>query len=172
MVRSCTQPSVSLLRITMPWGQGKGKSWGAMGEVVLSHVSHLLSTALSSMSPAIPASFHCALACWVLPWLLPASQGGSGDPLLPAARQSRQCQATSPSLPPARGAHSLLRWQRFRASCRAPSTRSTLPLVELQPMRPMRRTWEEKGECLCLSSPVWSGGHTARCERESSLAPI
>lgn len=84
-------------------GEGKGLRGQAIGgRVVLSHVSHLLSTALSSMSPATPASPHCALACRVLPWLLPASQGGSGVPLLPepAAKHWRQCQATSPSLPP------------------------------------------------------------------------
>lgn len=65
-----------------------------------------------------------------------------------------------PQPPPSRGAHSLLRWQRFRASCRARSTRCTLSLVELQPMRPMRRTWEEKGECLRLVSPVSGVGDT------------
>lgn len=36
-------------------------------------------------------------------------------------------------------------------------------------MRPIRRTWEEKGECLCLSSTVWSEGHTTRCERTAPL---
>lgn len=72
--------------------------WGTMREVVLSHISHQLSTALSSMSPAIPASFHRALACWVSLCLLSASQS-SGVPLLPAARHAGQCQATSPASP-------------------------------------------------------------------------
>lgn len=79
-------------------GEGKGLRGQAMREVVLSHISYQLSTALSSMSPAIPASFHRALACWVSLCLLSASQGG-GVPLLPAARHAGQCQATSPASP-------------------------------------------------------------------------
>lgn len=77
----------------------EGQAIGVTGEGILSCVSHLLGTALSSTPPAIPASSHCALACWVLLCLLPASPGGSTVPLLPAARHAGQCQAASPSIP-------------------------------------------------------------------------
>lgn len=76
----------------------EGQAIGVTGEGILSCVSHLLSTALSSTAPATPASSHCALACWVLLCLLPASPGGSAVPLLPAAC-SQACRAVPGSLP-------------------------------------------------------------------------
>lgn len=86
----------------------------------------------------------------------------------PASIAGRQRVPPVPGMPgsashlPGQGAHSRLRGQRCRASRRAPSTRSTLSLVELQPMRPMRRTWRRRAS-VCASAGR-GGGHTARCE--------
>lgn len=119
------------------WGQGEG---------FVSCVPRLL-----SCSPRLHISFLLwpgLLAVEVFPASTPGRQRSCSVCRLPAARHGGQRHTTSSGRPLCRGAHSRLWWQRLRASRRPRSTRSTLLLVELQPMRPIRRTWEDKGEHL------------------------
>lgn len=84
----------------------------------------------------------------VFPISTPGRQWSPSAFQLPAAGHGGKCCTTLSGSPLCRDSHSLLQWQCPRASFRACSTRSTLLLVELHPMRPIRRTWEKKGECV------------------------
>jgi len=90
------------------------------------------------MQPSPPCPLLFQLLFPALAWL-------AGRCSVPC-QHPRKCHAASPGPHLCRVAHSLLRWQCSRESRKACSTRSTLPLVELQPMRPILRTWVEKGE--------------------------